>query len=247
MATARKRLAVALGLLLLPFGLQAQDLWPGMEPYLAIRTVPTPTDVRAPVVTNLYPSALVAFSVNYRCDGAHSKGHGSYADAAMIYTAPIRTGESDGIPSPGSGCQGGIVTALWADGKEMGDPNELRNMHDCRAVALEELKKTLHEDILAVPQEKWDPAVSVANLKARRAQFAGNTHFEDPHDIRTFNCRAEEITYLITSVEQFRSGMANDPVKFGRLKGFYLQYLREWEQALASPTYPEKPVWWMNY
>jgi hypothetical protein len=231
--------------LLSAIGAHAQVLGPGLEPYLAVRLTPTETDVRAPVVTNLYSAALVAYSTDYQCDGTHSLGHRGYGDAAMIYTTPVATGKSEGIPSPGPGCKGGVTTAIWADGKEMGDPDELRNIHDCRAVALEELQATLEGDILKVPPDKWEPDVTIAKLKARRAQFPNNSEIDAPHGVRVWNCRIEEIEYLTSSIEQFRSTMAKHPTAY-LMRGFFLQYLRDWEKGLSSFTYPERPTWWMN-
>jgi hypothetical protein len=104
----------------------------------------------------------------------------------------------------------------------------------------------LSEDILTVPLSEWNPEVSLDKLKARRAGFP--TFISTNQDLGEHEgdraCRITALDNLKARIEEYRTSVADDPDKFGPRKGAFLHYLMEWDQVLASSTYPLSTHWW---
>jgi hypothetical protein len=223
----------------------AQELWPGMESYLKLTLVPV-AGSNAPevAVTNLYSAGLVEISWTYsKCaDGPHFR-HSGHQDLADTLGNPTVQGETVQTPSA-RGCSGGITAAIFADGKELGDPDALRQIHDCRRAKREEVHRTLEDDIFKFPLSGWDPESSVKKLKDRRAQFPMNLYTDDPNVGALQACRTSTLEYLASAIEDYRTSVARNPSKFEPRRAMFLQYLKEMEQALESPIYPSSRTWW---
>ena len=198
------------------------------------------------LVTNMYSSGLVALNWEYHgCPGAVRTARSGYTDLALGLGNPRAQGQTEQAANAEIGCSGGITAAIFTDGKELGDPETLRQIHECRRVASEEIHRTFEEDISTVPQNDWDPASSVQKLKARRAQFPMYYYTDDNKAVALQGCRTDAIDYVRSSIEAYRSNVASNPAKYEPRRGMFLQYLREIELALKSPTYPSRRTWWM--
>ena len=228
---------------LLAAAANAQQLWPGMENYLRIDLIPTAYDVRSVELTNLYAFGLVAVSWDIQCDG--SARHRGSGDAALAFANAVAQGSTFPAGSAGVGCTGGITAAIFTDGKELGDPAVLRQMHNCRKAAWEELHRTLKEDILAVPFSRWDIDSGLGKLRARRAEFP--TSISVDHQVPEHEddrvCRMQTLDYLTSIIADYRSDMVKDPSKYPKRAESFLRYLAGWEGALTSATYPPAH-WW---
>lgn len=236
---------ILLTLLFAPAGL-AQELWPGMEGYLKLTLRPAGGDKNTVLVTNLYASGLVALYWDYyKCPGGVSAANSGKTDLALGLGNPLAQGQTLQAASAETGCSGGITAAIFADGKELGEPETLGQIHSCRSAAAEEIHRTFEEDISTVPQGGWDPASSIAKLKARRSQFPMYLYTDNPREAALQACRTVAIDYLRSSMESYRASVTSDPAKYGPRRGMFLQYLKEIEQALRSRAYPTRRTWWM--
>jgi len=230
----------------------SQELWPGMETYLKIE--PDPGDTHAAILTNLYSSPLVAFSEGGQCPGRPSARAGLRSDAAATFAIPWSTGQATTVRRPaGGGCTASITSAIFADGKEMGDPEALAIMHDCRHAKWEEIHRTLMEDIFKGPLSQWNPDLSLAILAARREPLAQVTqpealpqgaYSDDEYKIAIHACHIFGIDVLISSIKDYQTSVASDPAKYGPRRLEFLAYLKGIQDVLASPTYPAVRTWW---
>lgn len=155
---------LATALLATPFPAAAQELWPDMDSYVRHSVN---SDGTALEVANLYGAALVAGAWTYKCDRVMSEG---FVDAARSSIAPWEKGQklaTTRLPEPG--CTTTVTALIFADGKEVGDPAVLKQLHEHRVVAWDEIHRLRQEDILSlkVPLAQWDPVQSVAKLQAR--------------------------------------------------------------------------------
>ena len=224
---------------------QAQEFWPGMEPYLQMTLGPEILQGEPVIhVNNLYRSPLVAVVYAYKCTETEHGFHGT-DDAAVNYSNPSRQGQTINIQSVWPGCTGRIMAAIWADGKELGDPAALRQFHDCRAVEQEEVHLALEEEIMKVPISQWDPAQSITKLNTRRDSFPMHTTDVNASEIQ--GCRTTEIYALTIDLEDFQKTASQDPDKYALQRGRFLRFLKEMEQSLGSPTYPAAPFWWKGF
>jgi len=193
----RAFIAILLGLLF-SLAAPAQELMPDMEPYLRTTLVPATYDINTIELTNLYNFSLVAASWSYTCDGsARRRGSG---DAALVFTDAVAQGSKFPGMSAENVCTGTITAAIFADGKELGDPAVLRRMHNCRKASWEELHRTLKEDILAVPFSNWDVDSALNKLRARRAEFPTfiSVDHVDPEHEDDRGCRMDTLDWLIS-------------------------------------------------
>lgn len=140
----------------------------------------------------------MAASWSYECDGlARRRGYG---DAALVFADAVAQGSKFPGMSAENVCTGTITAAIFADGKELGDPAVLRRMHNCRKASWEELHRTLKEDILAVPFSNWDVDSALNKLRARRAEFPTfiSVDHVDPEHEDDRGCRMDTLDWLIS-------------------------------------------------
>jgi hypothetical protein len=240
----RLQLMLLVAVIILPLRTEAQDLSPGMQQYISVTVVHAPTASPAAMLLNHYSSALVAAYWDYKCPGGGDfTGHGGSSDAALNYSTPAETGGSFQIAAPHDGCEGKVTSVIWADGKEIGDPAVLKEFHDCRNAAWEEMSDFLKTGVFNLPTDKWDPRISVEMLKTKLAPEAELRDLSH-HDLAIYVCRRQVLQSLAQSIEDFRSSAATNPDQLVQRRGLFLQYLKEWEQALISPTYPATRTWW---
>ncbi len=230
--------------ILLPGGVSAQDLWPGMEKYVTVK----PDEAAPPraYLVNLYSAPLVAAYWDYKCPGrADFHRQGGSSDAALAFAAPAVTGDTFNIVAPREGCEGQITAIVWADGKEIGDPPVLKQFHDCREAAWDEMHTFLSAHVYNMSPDQWDARVSAEMLKARLAPEETTTlHGLNLHDTATHVCRANALQFLAQSIESYRSFVANNPDQLIHRRGLFLEFLKEWEAALHSPNYPANRLTW---
>jgi hypothetical protein len=226
--------------LLLAWPIQCQTLWPGMDSYLEMSLVPRPDTTPTVYLTNLYYSPLVAVSWDYKCTGSRWTRHSGFVDAALTFNDPWAKGTIVGTSAAGAGCTGGITSVIFANGTEIGDPEVLREMHGRRAYALEEVQRTLGDDVLSVPMERWDPLTSVTKLQARIAQLPEITYLNQ----QEVTSRSQTLEALIRSIEDYRSDVKANPSVYLPRAGKYIEYLQDWEQGLASTSYPSTTFRW---
>jgi hypothetical protein len=188
----------------------------------------------------------VALTYEYKCSDPEHPGYSGKDDAAANYSNPWEQGQTDEILGPRAGCEGGITAAIWADGKELGNPKALQGIHDCRTVAREEIHLALEGEILATPTSQWDPARSIAKLKVHHADLKQTIYTDDAHAAAMRGCQASEVSGLILDIEDFQKNSSREPDKYATQKGDFLRYLLEMEQALGSPTYPTIRTWWKH-
>jgi hypothetical protein len=172
--------------------------------------------------------------------------HPSGFDAASSYAPPWKPGQSVYV-SVSQGCGAPRLTAaVFADGLEVGDPQALRLRHKYRAAILEELQKTLDDDVLPSFNSTagWDPQASVNRLKARHSAFPTTFHDGDPPRPDEEAMRIAIVEYLTSAIEDYRTVVANDPVTRDLRTALFVRYLKDWEVALKSKTYPAAPKWW---
>lgn len=221
----------------------AQELWPGMDGYLSTQLVSAPNGTPEFAVVNLYTAGLVAFSWNYDECGRSAR-HSGNADLAWTLGKPWERGQSTPVGTAASGCTGVITAAVFADGKELGNPDVLRGIHNCRKARWEEVHRTLKEDILAVPLSAWDPDLSVSKLRERRAQFSMYLYTDDSNAAAMQACRTGTIEFLTSQIEDYQSSVKSNPEKYEPRRFIFLEYLKEIETALTSSTYPTNRTWW---
>lgn len=231
------RVLILTSLLTVTSGTAAQELFPGMEKYLTLQSTPVPA------LVNHYDAALVAAYWDYPCAPADRAVAGS-SDVALNYSKPAETGSAFRITGPEDSCAGRITAVVWADGNEIGDAAVLRTHHACRSATWSELHRTLAEDIFKVRPDRWDPQASVDKLEVRSRPFQETTHLESRDSAAVVACRANAIDTQIRYIRDYQSAAAAQPDKSLQLRFQFLRYLRDWEQALNSPIYPEKPIWW---
>lgn len=238
------RLTLLVALITLPIGVSAQDLWPEMDKYATVTNSPgSAVSPRAELI-NHHSAPLVAAFWDYLCPGRGDfSGHGGSSDAAMNFAPPADTGAAFQIAAPREGCEGKVTAIVWADGKEIGNPVVITQFHDCRAAAWDEMHTFLDANVFNFPQDKWDPVVSVERLKGKLAP-EGTLHGLGPHDYAIHICRGQILQSLTQSLENYRSVVANQPDQLIQRRGLFLQYLKEWEQALIAPSYPTSRIWW---
>lgn len=234
----------------------AQELRPGMEPYLKLTLRPADAYSNTADLTNLYSSALIAVSWRYTCTPGEttgywrdSTGYSGGQDVTSSLTNPWETGQTLRIQGAVTGCKGGVTAAIFADGKEIGDTSALRQIHNCRDARREEVRKVLYDDISNAPLAELDIVQSIRKLKARRAEFSETTavdHDEGEH-VADRGCQISALDYLISSFEDYGDSASKEPTKYGPRKNLFLQYWKELEQALGSPTYPATRTWWKGF
>jgi hypothetical protein len=225
----------------------AQELWRGMEGYLKVVPTKYQNNIEGAGVTNLYNSALVVLTWEYKCtDREHPRAAGT-ADAAANYANPWEQGQTIEIGRPRAGCSGGVTGAIWADGRELGDAAVLRQVHDCRSVQQEEVHLALEGEILQNQVPQWDPAKSIAALKQHHKEFEEIMYTDDANAVAMRNCRAGEVDGLMLDIEDFQKNASKNPDKYAQQRTLFLQYLKEMEQALGSPTYPTTRTWWRQF
>lgn len=226
---------------------QAQELWPGMDAYLRITFGDTTAMGNIPVLlTNLYSSPLVDFTFAEKCTDGHHGFHGEN-DAAVNNRGPSLPGQTVRVDYAVAGCTYGIMSAIWADGKEFGDPALLRDTHECRAIEEEEVHLALEGEISKVPVSQWDPALSLTKLKKHLDDFPLYTYTDDMHAVAMQGCHKTEIAALIDAIQGFQKNASQEPDKYALQRGRFLLYLKEIEKALGSPTYPAAPFWWKGF
>ena len=247
--------ALFFGLTAYPTPAHAQTLWAGMEGHVKLTPYADKVDL-----TNLDSSALAAVFWDYRCPfrplaAAGSTGsapqmglgrHTGRFDVALNHGYALKTGESLHLAAFPQGCSGGPTAIIFADGREFGDPVVLKRLHDCRAVAKEDLDTVLHQDILTAPISAWDPAQSLARLKARKATFHfpmdGNTMDENAMEMQ--NCRVFEIDNIATGISEFQSDEAADPAYYTNRRGAFLEAMLEKDRLMTSPAYKRSGIYW---
>ncbi len=235
-ASVRVRDLMPAWFLISALGLSAQELWPGMEKYVTLQTTP------APALINHYSAALVAAYWEYPCH-ADDVAAAGYSDVAESFASPAETGEAFQIGGAQDRCPGKITAAIWADGNEIGDPEVLREFHDCRTAAWDEMHRFLKANVFAFPADKWDPSVSSANLKQKLA-LEETLQNVSAHDFAVHGYSVAVLAFLAQSMDDYRAVIEQHPDQLIQRRGMFLRYLKEWEQALNSPIYPEKPIWW---
>jgi hypothetical protein len=228
------------GALLLACPIQGQTLWPGMDPYLEMSLVPRPDTTPTVYLTNLYDSPLVAVSWDYKCNGSRWTRHRGFLDAALAYSEPWPKGAVVGTSAAGVGCKGGITAVVFADGRELGDAQGLKQIHDRRRYAREEMRLILDEGILGVPPSQWDPEQSLTKLQARIAQLPEPTS----QNIDEVDQDKSTLQDLIRSIEDYRSEVKANPNVYLPRTGKYIENLQRWEQGLASTSYPSTTFRW---
>jgi hypothetical protein len=135
-----------------------------------------------------------------------------------------------------------VTAIVWADGKEIGAPEVLKQFHDCRTAAWDELHTFLASSVFSLPPDQWDPSASVELLKGRLAQEA--TFRLNAHDMAVHVCRHNILQTLAQSIEDYRSLVAKEPDELLHRRGLFLQFLKDWQAALISPTYPSNRIKW---
>jgi hypothetical protein len=232
---------IFLALLAVPGALNAQGLSPGLDSYL--RGCFGPKDQSGQAIyfaTNAYDTALVAYSEDRRCHrpgSNHTSDNTTLMDLATGFEPPVEKGRTIPMVFPDASiCTNTLNAFIFADGKEVGDPESLRKLHERRAAQWREVHKTLEEDILRVPLEKWNPTESVVKLQARLLE-ASNEADRD---------RVYELQSLIAVLQSYQDRVKSDAEKYLPLKGVFLQSLQEWDKALSSSEYPLRSEWWSD-
>lgn len=225
--------ALALSGFLFSASSPAQQIWPGMETYL--KWVDSPEIG----IKNLYSEGLVAYHWVDECSRNRSGG----SDAALTLTKPLEPGKTQRMGFERPECIH-ITAALFADGKELGDPAVLRQMHDCRSAEAEEFHQTLLEDRPKIYLSTWDPESSLSRLYAREGVFKESLNSGDPDEVNIHGCHLIGLETLIGMFKDYQSSVAAEPAKYGRRKGLFLRYLEGIDDALSSITYPSGQTWW---
>jgi len=209
-------------------------------------------------LTNLDSSPLTAATWDYRCPFQPLTSGGSDSpkmglgrrtgrfDVALNHGYPLKTGESLHLTRTGDGCSGMITAIIFADGSEFGDPVILRRLHECRAVAKEELDTVLHQDILAVPISTWDPAQTLAKLQARKAtfHFPMDMNSTDENTMEMQNCRVFEIENIASGISEFQSSEAGDPAYYTPRRSVFVEAMLEKDRLMTSSTYKRSNINW---
>jgi hypothetical protein len=192
-------------------------------------------------LTNLYDAPLVAAAWRYKCETVRSE---AFLDVSLSSAEPWGKGRT--IPStrlPESGCATTITAIIFADGKEVGDPKVLEQLHEHRALFWDEVHRLRQEDILSTkaPLFEWTPTKSVANLQARLAALPhGNDVYPDEND----GYRGQALQLLIKELQAYQAQATADPSDPAFHKGKLLKFLQEWDEGLSSPTYSTERTYW---
>ena len=143
---------------------------------------------------------------------------------------------------------GGVTLVVFADGKEVGDPAALRQLHVCRIAARDEMHRLLSEDILTHPPAEWNPDHTLELLKSWRAaiHLPFDMKITSPEAAEEQLCREHELDRILASVKDYEASVLADPARYGSRKKMYVDYLIDWDSWLGRDTYPEQPMWWKD-
>lgn len=138
------------------------------------------------------------------------------------------------------------MSLIFADGTELGDPTALRAIHNCRAVAKDELDTLIEKNIRTIPLTRWDPQQNLPALTQRRASliYPKDLRNTDEASVDLLSCRMLQLDRLIAKMQDFQSHLSSDPDDYIPRKSLFLVNLEEWNAALTSTTYPTSHTVW---
>jgi len=224
------------GILLTPAS-QAQQVWPGMEPYLIWVEKPTVA------LTNISTLGLVAYQWDNVCPGHSDVGGPGWSDLASTGSPPLKQGglTMQGYQRPE--CLR-ITAAIFADGTELGDPGALSHLHDCRTVEAAEIHQTIAENRANIYSREWNPELTIALLKKRMAPYLVTRYTDDPKETEMSTCHWVALGFLIHEIQDYQSHLNEDPEKYGPRQIVLWRYLVGIENALGKTVYLPQYIYW---
>jgi hypothetical protein len=217
---------------------------PELTPYLQVISAGTgiPYQFR---IKNLYSSPIVALSASSHCtihpENARAR---SMIDSALWYATPYLYPGRSRILSTNPDCATAVAAVVFADGKAVGDQDEINQIYRRRVYAVEEIDHLLKDDIgpqtanarVAAGRNRisaWDPEASIEFLKARRP----GQHVTGADQADEFSTRHSVQRHIIERMQAFEKTLSADPKTAEDQKKIFTGGLLRWRECLTSKEF----------
>lgn len=225
-----------------------QNFWSGMEGKLKLRMMLEEHDPNKWGLVNLSPAGLVAVRFRHDCpDLEPSRRAAGGFDAALTGARPIATEDVMDVPQRMRGCTLWLDAAIWADGTEIGDSEQLAEIHEERKMYAEELSGAVaraYGVLRRTPREarpEWNPEPVIKALQKRAEDLSMAA--QEGAEERMNGARCAAIGFIVGELRTYRTGLAEKPSRYrGRGLGL-VPYLAKIEAHLQDRAYTPTSYW----
>lgn len=224
-----------------------QNFWPGMEGKLKLRMMLEQHDPNRWELVNLRPVGLVAASFRDDCPDLEPRRRPAAESFDMALTGASSVARAN-APQPLRNCTLWVDAAIWADGTEIGDQEELAKFHDERKVWAEEIAGALasvYADLKKIPRDRWpewDPESVIQTLQERVEDLSNGPH-EEGRETTERGYRFFAVGAILHELQTYKSRLVEGPSRNRVHVERLVRYLADVETHLQGTAYTPSLYW----